>query len=115
MNVPAFRDSAQAVTAAPYPAANEDHRAQASHHETADDYRAVLAHLSDRWRVVACKDRIQWILQGRDGKRAGRPRWTGVRYFRTREALMQSVRGLCGAVDPAALATLAFLPNTFAG
>ena len=90
-------------------------RDQRSHHETADEYGRVVVRLSEAWRVVTCKDAHQWILQRRDGERSGQARWTGVRYFRTRGALMRSVRALCGVCDPAALGILATLPPHFKG
>ena len=80
------------------------------HHETSDIYVGLIAHLNTRWRVVTCRDSFQWILQKRDAQRSGRPRWTGVRYFRTRDALMRASRTLCGRIDPNALAILAALP-----
>ena len=81
------------------------------HQETADSYAAVVAQLNDQWRVIECRDGIQWILQRRDGQRAGQPRWMGVRYFRTREALITASRALCGCCDPAARGVLAALPD----
>jgi hypothetical protein len=49
--------------------------------ESADDYARIVAILNDRWRVIECPDRIQWILQhrgspemlpGKTGNAAGR-------------------------------------------
>ena len=49
--------------------------------ETADDYPSIAR--SGRWRIIRCKDNIQWIVQ-RDRRKgcAGRsPRpWVGVAY-----------------------------------
>jgi hypothetical protein len=30
--------------------------------ESYDDYPRVVAKLNDRWRVIECRDRVQWIL-----------------------------------------------------
>lgn len=60
--------------------AAESARTVKPHQETADSYAAVVAQLNDQWRVIECRDGIQWILQRRDGQRAGQPRWMGVRY-----------------------------------
>jgi hypothetical protein len=79
--------------------------------ETADDYPDIVARLSDRWRVILCPAGIQWILQRRDGERAGGTRWAGVGYCTTREALLRLCRGLESPVDPAALLILAALPQ----
>jgi hypothetical protein len=90
-------------------------RAAANHHETSDDYPGIVAQLCPRHRVIICKDAIQWILQRRDAQRAGRPRWTGVGYFRTRSALIAVSRTVCARIDPNAMAILAALPGTIGG
>jgi hypothetical protein len=35
-------------------------------HESSDGYSRVGAVLNGKWRVIECRDRIQWILQSRD-------------------------------------------------
>jgi len=30
--------------------------------ESYDGYPRVVAKLNDRWRVIECRDRVQWIL-----------------------------------------------------
>ena len=86
-----------------------------NHRESDDNYDRVVARLDDRWRVIVCRDDVQWILQRRDGERAGRARWTGVGYFLTREALLRVSRASCAWIDPAALAVLEALPEHFGG
>ena len=88
-------------------------RDPAWHHETTGDYYGVIARLCARHRIIVCKDQMQWILQRRDGERHGWARWAGVGYFLTREALIRSSRALCARIDPAALETLAALPEHF--
>ena len=61
----------------------------ASHRERDADYRHIVTELSDRWRLIVCRDGLQWIIQRRDGERSGRARWTGVYYCQTREALIR--------------------------
>ncbi|MBF9031701.1 hypothetical protein HKCCE3408_14970 [Rhodobacterales bacterium HKCCE3408] len=90
-------------------------RTAANFHETADTYAGVMCHLCPRHRVIACKDGLQWILQRRDGQRAGRPRWTGVGYFRTRNALIAVSRALCKRMDPNGMAMLVALPGMIGG
>lgn len=46
--------------------------------EQSQDYPFVITYLSNRYRLIECRDRIQWILQRRD-KNA--PRWRGIYYF----------------------------------
>lgn len=78
--------------------------------EEADDYHAVVAQLSDEWRVIVCRAGIQWILQHRAGERHGRARWTGRSYCRTSEALNRLSRKHAGNLRPDAAAILAALP-----
>jgi hypothetical protein len=73
----------------------------------------VIATLTPLFRVILCKDNLQWILQRRDGERAGRPRWKGVGFFREREALLRESRRNCGPLDDAQIAPLLALPEYF--
>ncbi len=63
--------------------------------------------LNDRWRI-ADDGRLQWILQYRYGEDAAA--WRGRRFHVERDALLRSIRELCGAVDPAATAAVAIWP-----
>ncbi len=59
-----------------------------SNRESADGYPSIAR--SGRWRVIRCKDDIQWILQ-RD-RRRGSPRldarpWVGVAYVKNERFL----------------------------
>ncbi|NND43237.1 MAG: hypothetical protein HKO04_14300 [Silicimonas sp.] len=83
--------------------------------ETADQYIGVVARLCDRHRIVVCKDAIQWILQARRGERHGQPRWEGLHYCRTSEALSRLCHTVCGRIDPAAMAILLALPAQIGG
>jgi hypothetical protein len=67
-----------------------------SNSEESDNYRAVVSVLNDRWRVIECRDDIQWILQIRRGHRDGSPIWRGISFCRTRESLERCVRERCG-------------------
>lgn len=51
-----------------------------SNREEADDYHSVIVILSNGWRVIECRDGIQWILQRSHGTRLGRPLFRSVRY-----------------------------------
>ena len=42
---------------------------RSSHRETANDYRAVIATLSDCRRVIVCRDALLLIVQRTDGER----------------------------------------------
>jgi len=74
--------------------------------ECHDTYPA-LVYLTDKVRVIECRDRRQWILQCR---RSVCPNsWRGVSFCRTRESLLRCA----GRGDPAATAWLPALPQRF--
>lgn len=82
-----------------------------SNREAADDYDLVVAVLNENWRVIECRDRIQWILQRRGSpEKSRRDDWRGRSYCRTSEALIRCTREYAGAIDPTAAASLAALP-----
>jgi hypothetical protein len=79
--------------------------------ECADDYDRVIARLNDNWRVIECRDRIQWILQHRGSPKTPRKDdWRGRSYCRTAEALIRCTRDHAGDVHPVAASILAELP-----
>lgn len=80
--------------------------------EKADDYCGFVVQLNANWRVVECRDRIQWIPQRRGSpKRSRRDDWRGRSYCRTSEALIRCAREYARPVDPAAASILADLPE----
>lgn len=89
-------------------------RAQRQHHETADDYLGLVAQFDERWRVIVCKDGIQWILQRRDAERSGQPRWKAVSMSQTRDALIRVSRTKIGVLVPNVIAVLDRLPRHIA-
>lgn len=90
-------------------------RVQCQHHETADSYNQIVARLSDSWRVVVCKDGIQWILQRTDAQRSGQARWKAVGYFQSSDTLQRVSRTACQDSDAFALAVIAALPKRIGG
>jgi hypothetical protein len=80
--------------------------------ESADDYHKVIARLSDRWRVIECRDGVQWILQYRfRSEKADKAPWVGRSYCRSRNTLLRCIREHTSGVDLAAAeVALAFLP-----
>ena len=52
--------------------------------EEGDGYRHVIAVLNPGWRVIVCKNQIQWILQ----RRGEQGRWRSRFFFRTRTGLV---------------------------
>jgi len=85
-------------------------KTSAQHRESADDYLRVVAILNARWRVIACRDGIQWILQRRNAPETARgDDWRGRSYCRTREALIRCTCAVAGEINPAAARVLASL------
>ena len=82
--------------------------------ETADDYTGVVAMLNEDWRVIECRDGIQWILQHRGSpKRLRKDDWRGRSFCRTSEALRRCARLHAGPVTAAAARQLLALPDRF--
>lgn len=86
-----------------------------SHRERNDDYRGVVMRLSARWRIIVCRDGLQWIIQRSDGERRGQRRWTGVHYCCTRQALFRIRRASEPRSDASALKAIANLPPSLRG
>jgi hypothetical protein len=75
--------------------------------ECRDDYPAVVIYLSDKRRVIECRDGLQWIVQRR---RSVCPNsWRGVSYCRRKEGLL----GCAGSADARAMERLHALPDRF--
>jgi hypothetical protein len=83
--------------------------------ERDDGYGHVIAQINDQWRVIVCKDGIQWVLQRRDAEKPHRGFWRGRRYHATRKDLIASCVALAGLTDGRVLAILARLPETHPG
>ena len=83
--------------------------------EESDTYLHVTAVLNAGWRVISCRDGLQWILQRRAGQRQGRPRWEGRSFCCTREALVRCAREHAGDIAADALVILLRLPERIGG
>jgi len=85
------------------------HTVATSHRESDDGYRDVMALLAPRWRVICCRDGIQWILQKKEASHEAP--WRSVKYFTTKAALIEA----CGSLNPLSytegIATLGPLPE----
>jgi hypothetical protein len=78
--------------------------------ETSDFYSGVIVGLSSRYRVIICKDGLQWILQHRNTGSAERS-WRGIGYFTTKEALLRVCASSFGRITPSAHEVLQSLPD----
>jgi hypothetical protein len=76
--------------------------------EESDHYARVIALLNPQWRVIACADGIQWILQIRRGQG-----WRNRYFFRSRVGLISGCREYAGDIGGDALVILLQLPRFF--
>lgn len=89
------------------------HTVATSHRESDDDYRDMIALLAPRWRVICCRDGIQWILQKKEASHEAP--WRGVKYFTTNAALIEACGSLNLLSEPNAEAVLYALPERISG
>lgn len=78
--------------------------------EEHDDYIRLVCKLNDRWRLVICRDLLQFVVQRKRGERCGRARWEGAAFFQTREGVKRFCRNL-EPILPSARRVIAQLPN----
>ena len=91
---------------------SEDGSSQpSSRRERDDDYGDVVVHLAPRWRVIICKDDIQFILQRRSVEAPNTGTWSGQSYSLTRDALIVACSGRGLLSDASARQALDALPN----
>ena len=86
-----------------------------SHKESDDNYHDVIAQLAPRWRVIVCKDYLQWIIQKRTAEPLHRGVWRSQSYVTSRNSLIRLCASLGLLSDPLARARLEALPEQFSG
>jgi hypothetical protein len=79
--------------------------------ESSDTYSDVVAVLNRKWRVIRCRDGIQWILQSRDSATAVKGIWRSRSYCRTKEVMLRVCAAHAGELDPTAVGLLAGLSD----
>lgn len=88
---------------------------QLAHRERDDEYREVIVQLAPRWRVIVCKDYLQWIIQKRTAEPLHRGEWRGQSYVTSRNSLIRLCASLELLSDDNARARLEALPEQFSG
>lgn len=83
--------------------------ARQSRRESDEAYHSII-HATDKWRVIACKDGRQWIVQRAKKTRYGRL-WRGKSYCTSRTTLMRVWADKTGRP----CAALGLLPETIGG
>ena len=86
---------------------------QLVHKERDDEYREVIVQLTPRWRVIVCKDYLQWIIQKRTAEPLHQGVWRGHSYVTSRSSLIRLSANLELLSDHAVRATLDALPEQF--
>jgi hypothetical protein len=83
-------------------------KALRSHKVCDGNYKNLIVQLAPRWRVIACKDGIQWILQRKQASHAGP--WRRMSYHINRDGLLRAC-GSVGALNNDPLEALEALPD----
>jgi len=86
-----------------------------SYRERDDNYWDVVAQLDPRWRVIVCKDYLQWIIQKRTPEPLHRGVWRSQSYVTSRNSLIRLCASLELLSDDTLCATLDALPEQFSG
>jgi hypothetical protein len=82
--------------------------------EGSEDYPGIVCALNARWRVITCRDDMQWIVQRRHDRK-GVERWDSESFCVTRDGLLRCIRERAGYCDWAALQFLSSLPDVIGG
>lgn len=60
--------------------------------EKSDNYHKIIMRIDDKWRVIECKDGIQWIIQKKKGYYENKPAWKSISFCRSRKGLRYWVK-----------------------
>ena len=83
-----------------------------SHRERDDGYSKVIIQPAPRWRIIECRNALQWIIQHRSSKLLNQGNWLGVSYLTSRNKLIEVSTGLNLLSDVSMKDVLAGLPET---
>ena len=83
-----------------------------SHRERDDNYQGVIVQLDPRWRIIECRDAIQWIIQKRSAKPLNPGYWLGASYVTDRNKLIELSTTLGLLSEPSLRAVLEALPSS---
>ena len=86
-----------------------------SNRERDDGFSQVVVQLAPRWRVIVCKDYLQWIIQKRTSEPLHRGEWRGQSYVTSRNSLIRLCASLELLSDDNARDRLEALPEQFSG
>ena len=80
-----------------------------SHRERDEAYLGAIVQFSPRWRLILCKDQMQWIIQKKESSRRGD--WRGKQYLTCKDSVLKASGRLGFRSDPKAGAALNALPK----
>jgi hypothetical protein len=83
-----------------------------SHRERDDNYQGVIVQLAPRWRIIECRDAIQWIIQKRSAEPLNPGYWLGASYVTDRNKLIELSTTLGLLSEPSLRAVLEALPSS---
>ena len=83
-----------------------------SHRERDDNYQGVVVQLDPRWRIIECRDAIQWIIQKRSADPLNPGYWLGASYLTDRNKLIELSASLGFLSEPSKRAVLEQLPSS---
>jgi hypothetical protein len=82
--------------------------AHISHRERDDAYIGTIVQFNSRWRLIWCKNQIQWIIQKKESSHLGY--WRGRRYLTTQKNVIETCGSLGLLSEPSKRAVLEALP-----
>ena len=80
-----------------------------THRERDDAYIGAIVQFAPRWRLVLCKDQIQWIIQKKESSHRGF--WRGKQYMTSKESVFEACGRLGLLSDANTEAVLHALPD----
>ncbi|MDC0636085.1 hypothetical protein OAP02_00420 [Amylibacter sp.] len=83
-----------------------------SHRERDDSYSKVIIQLAPRWRIIECRNALQWIIQHHSAKLLNRGYWLAVSYLTSKNKLIEVSTGLNLLSDASMKNVLNSLPET---
>ena len=80
-----------------------------SHRERDDAYIGTIVQFSPRWRLILCKDKMQWIIQKKESCHRGF--WRSKQYFTCKDSVLEASGRLGLLSDPTTEAAIYALPE----
>ena len=80
-----------------------------SHRERDDAYIGTIVQFSPRWRLILCKDQMQWIIQKKESSHRGF--WRSKQYLTCKDSVLKASGSLGLLSDPKVKAVLYELPE----